>query len=151
MTQHSETELIVLQSVCDVPSKRSENSGPTVYFDGSCPLCTFEIGHYASQTGGNHLNFVDVSQEGPDLGSDLSADAAMRRFHVRLADGRLLSGARAFVAIWNTLPRWRWAARIAQIPGVTLALEGVYRLFLPVRPVMSMMAARLGARAKNPR
>lgn len=151
MTQHSETDLVVLQAACDVPSKQSEGGGPTVYFDGSCPLCTFEIGHYASQTGGDHLNFVDVSQEGPDLGSDLSVDAAMRRFHVRLSDGRLLSGARAFVAIWNTLPRWRWAARIAQIPGVTLVLEGAYRLFLPVRPVMSMLAARLGARAENSR
>ena len=82
MTQHSETDLVVLQAVCDVPSKQSEGGGPTVYFDGSCPLCTFEIGHYASQTGGNHLNFVDVSQKVPDLGSDLSADAAMRRFTV---------------------------------------------------------------------
>lgn len=151
MTQHSETDLIVLQSTCSVPSEQSENSGPTVYFDGSCPLCTFEIGHYASQMSGDQLNFVDVSRERPDLGSDLSADAAMRRFHVRLADGRLLSGARAFVAIWNTLPGWRWAARIARIPGVTLALEGAYRLFLPVRPVLSLLAARLGARAENPR
>jgi len=151
MTQHSDTDLIVLQAACDVRPKQSENSGPIVYFDGSCPLCTFEIGHYASQAGGDRLNFVDVSQERPDLGSDLSADAAMRRFHVRLSDGRLLSGARAFVAIWNTLPRWRWAARIAQIPGATWALEGAYRLFLPVRPVMSMLAARLGARAENPR
>jgi len=151
MTQHSETDLIVLQSAYDVPSKRNESSGPTVYFDGSCPLCTFEIGHYASQTGGDRLNFVDVSEERPDLGPELSTDAAMRRFRVRLSDGRLLSGARAFVTIWNTLPRWRWAARIAQIPGVTLALEGAYRLFLPLRPVLSMLAARLGARAENPR
>ena len=151
MTQYNDTDVVVLQAAYDEPSKGSETSGPTVYFDGSCPLCTFEIGLYASQTGGDRLKFVDVSQERPDLGLDLSADAAMRRFHVRLSDGRLLSGARAFVAVWNTLPGWRWAGRIAQIPGVTLALEGAYRLFLPVRPALSMLAARLGARAENSR
>lgn len=150
MAQHSETDLIVLHANQSVSPERSEECGPTVYFDGSCPLCTFEISHYASQKGGDRLSFVDVTRKGSDLGSDLSAEAAMGRFHVRLADGRLLSGARAFVAIWSTLPGWRWAARLARLPGVTLMLEGAYRVFLPIRPVMSKLAECFGARAANP-
>lgn len=123
---------------------------PTVYFDGSCPLCTAEIKHYASRPGGDTLDFVDVSRDNPDLGDGLTPDGAMRRFHVRLPDGTLLSGARAFVVIWQTLPGWRWAARLAAIPGVPTLLELGYRLFLPIRPALSQLARLFGARPANP-
>jgi predicted DCC family thiol-disulfide oxidoreductase YuxK len=119
----------------------------TVYYDGSCPLCTFEIDHYAAQQGGERLRFVDVSRAGANIGSDLAVQDAMARFHVRQRDGRLISGARAFTAIWQQLPRWRWAARLAKLPGVTMTLEGAYKLFLPFRPLLSRLAAVLGADA----
>ncbi len=125
--------------------------GPTLYFDGSCPLCTAEIRHYASRIDGDRLGFVDVSAGQADIGADLTSDAAMRRFHVRLADGTLLSGARAFVAVWAALPGWRWAARLAAIPGVMLVLEGGYRAFLPTRPLLSWIARVFGARASSRR
>ncbi|MEM9288164.1 MAG: DUF393 domain-containing protein [Pseudomonadota bacterium] len=126
-------------------------SGPTVYFDGSCPLCTVEIKHYASRENGESLDFVDVSAGTRALGPGLDADAAMRRFHVRLPDGSLLSGARAFIAIWETLPGWRWLATVAQVPGVPTLLEGAYRVFLPIRPILSRIAQLLGAQAANPK
>jgi len=124
-------------------------TGPTVYFDGSCPLCSVEIDHYAGQTGGEDLCFVDVSRGGASLGDGLAPDAAMKRFHVRLADGTLLSGARAFIAVWASLPGWRWAARIATLPGVPTLLEGAYRLFLPLRPLLSRLARLCGAKPKH--
>ncbi len=120
-------------------------SDPTVYFDGSCPLCSVEIKHYASRDGADRLRFVDVSTEAADLGAGLTRGNAMARFHVRQADGTLLSGARAFVEVWATLPGWKWAARLAKIPGVTPVLELAYRAFLPVRP---FLAKTLGARLK---
>ena len=121
--------------------------GPTVYFDGSCALCTAEIGHYASRKGGDEIGFVDVSEAGVNLGSDLSGGDAMARFHVRLADGTLVSGAPAFVAVWEALPGWRWAARVAKLPGVMTVLEVLYRGFLPIRPYLSKLAGRI---AKKP-
>ena len=118
----------------------------TVYFDGACPLCTAEIKHYKAQAGSDQLCFIDASKADAPLGPELHADAAMRRFHVRLPDGTLVSGARAFVAIWQSLPNWRWAARIARIPGVTPMLEVGYRLFPPVRPLLSKLVSWFGAK-----
>lgn len=149
--QCSKTDLIALQATTAAAKETDRNSGPTIYFDGSCALCSVEINHYASRGGGDRLEFVDVTAEQSELGTDLSPDDAARRFHVRLADGTLLSGARAFVAVWDSLPGWKWTARLARIPGATPALEAAYRAFLPIRPFLSMLARRLGARALNPR
>lgn len=149
--RRSEPDHIASQAAAKKPHDATETAGPTIYFDGSCPLCSVEIGHYASRQGGDRLTFVDASAEGVELGPDLTADDALRRFHIRLPDGTLLSGARAFVAVWQSLRGWRWAARLAMIPAVMPVLEGAYRLFLPVRPTLSKLAERLGVLAANPK
>ncbi len=120
----------------------------TVYFDGSCPLCRAEIDHYAAQPGAAALCFRDVSTDEATIGADLTVPQAMARFHVRRADGTLLSGAEAFVGIWRVLPRWRWAARLAALPGAMMVLETGYRMFLPVRPVLSRLFGTLQAKRR---
>ena len=114
----------------------------TVYHDGACPLCRAEIAHYRRQDGAGNLRFQDVSAPDTVPAGDLTREAALARFHVRDETGTLLSGAAAFIAIWRTLPRWRWAARLASLPGVQAVLELGYRLFLPVRPHLSALVGR---------
>ncbi len=115
----------------------------TVYYDGACPLCRAEIGHYSAQPGAGAICFLDVSAQTNELPPELTREQALARFHVRLSDGRLASGAQGFVEIWKTLPRWRWAGRLASLPGVTLLLELGYRVFLPVRPYLSKAFGKL--------
>lgn len=131
-----------------------EPSQSTIYFDGSCPLCQAEIGYYRAKDEAGALCFVDVSETGAVTPEGITQQRAMARFHVRASDGRVLSGAAAFVEVWSRLPKWRWAARAASLPGALAVLELGYRLFLPVRPTISRLfghllkrkAARGGAR-----
>ena len=115
----------------------------TVYFDGSCPLCRAEIGYYRREDQYGALCFVDISEAGGIPPEGITQERAMKRFHVRASDGRVLSGAAAFVEVWTRLPRWRWAARLAGLPGVTPLLEVGYRLFLPIRPYLSKAFGKL--------
>jgi predicted DCC family thiol-disulfide oxidoreductase YuxK len=121
----------------------SELSKSTVYFDGSCPLCRAEIGYYRRKDRDGALCFVDVSDTAAVTPSGLTRERTMQRFHVLAGDGRVLSGAAAFVEVWSRLPRWRWAARAASLPGATAALEWGYRMFLPVRPFISRLFGRI--------
>jgi predicted DCC family thiol-disulfide oxidoreductase YuxK len=105
----------------------------TVYYDGSCPLCTKEIGLYQRAEGGESVNWCDVSQNTTNL-DGLSQEQAMARFHVKGADGVMQDGARAFILLWISLPRWRWLGRIASVPPLPQLLEILYRGFLPIRP-----------------
>jgi predicted DCC family thiol-disulfide oxidoreductase YuxK len=145
--QHNDNDVIEIRSNPENSSAdQAFKNGPTIYFDGSCALCSIEIDHYASRVGGDKLGFIDVSRNDARLGADLTSDKAMRRFHVRRSDGSLVSGARAFVEVWETLPGWQWAARMARIRGVLPVLEVGYRAFLPIRPFISKAVGHLSAR-----
>jgi len=112
-----------------------------VYFDGACPLCRREIGVYRGLTPTQPLRFVDLSHaDAAELPSPRAA--LMARFHVRAADGRLIAGAPAFLALWAALPGWRWLARAGALPGVAPVLEWGYRGFLRVRPVLQRALVR---------
>ena len=115
----------------------------TVYFDGSCPLCQAEIGYYRRQDKIGAFRFIDVSEAGAVTPEGVTQQRAMTRFHVRVSDGRVLSGAAAFAEIWTRLPGWRWAARAASLPGALAVLEFGYRMFLPVRPAISWLFGRV--------
>lgn len=115
----------------------SEVPKSTVFFDGSCPLCRAEIGYYRRKDQAGALCFVDVSEAGAVTPEGITQHRAMERLHVCARDGRVLSGAAAFVEVWTRLPKWSWAARAASLPGALAALELGYQMFLPVRPFIS--------------
>jgi predicted DCC family thiol-disulfide oxidoreductase YuxK len=108
----------------------------TVYYDGDCPLCRAEIAQYARLDEAGMLDLVNVADPASELPGSTSRADALARFHATSSDGRLLSGARAFVEVWQNLPGWRWLARFARLPGAIWLMEAGYRMFLPLRPAI---------------
>ena len=126
--------------------KENQNDGGqcdlTVFHDGSCALCRREIALVQGMTAKSDIAFIDVSHRDGEAAPGLTADAAMRRFHVRRADGTLLSGARAFIELWCRTPRFAWVKHLAQWPGVVSVLDVGYSGLLIIRPPLSRALQR---------
>lgn len=122
-----------------------------VLFNADCPVCNYEIRHYAdySQSRGltigfDDLNACDLMRYGVDK------DTAARRLHV-LHDGQVYSGIDAFLVLWRRMPRYRPMARIVGLP-IIRPLAGVvydYVLAPALYAWHRHRVARLAAADKN--
>lgn len=128
------------------PDAGAEAQPLTVLYDCACPLCRREIAVYRGLQPlrpDTPVCFADVSDTALPVPPGTTREQLLARFHVRAADGELLSGAQAFLALWATLPGWRWLALAGRLPGAAWTMERAYRLFLRARPVLQRWASRL--------
>lgn len=90
----------------------------SVLYNAECPVCNFEISHYASysQKSGLPIRFDDLNTDARTAWN-LTEDRAARRLYV-LHEGELTSGIPAFLVLWRQMPRYRWLARIVGLPGI---------------------------------
>lgn len=115
----------------------SEKTDLTVYYDGTCPICGWEIDLYAGMRGGDRIHWLDITTaDAAALGPGLTREEAIGKFHVRDDAGRLVSGGPAFVEIWDRLPAMRWAARLGRTVAGRWVLERGYRVFLRILPTL---------------
>ncbi|WP_373503843.1 thiol-disulfide oxidoreductase DCC family protein [Aestuariivirga sp.] len=105
----------------------------TVYYDGDCPVCRREIGFYQGRTG-QAVDYCNVAA-GTCPAPDLTREDALKRFHVRMADGTLVSGARAFVELWSRTPGLRLIAPLFRNGPAIAVLDVVYAGFLKLRRI----------------
>ena len=115
----------------------------SVYFDGSCSLCTREIAFYRRCQGAETISWIDASAVSErEVAPGLSKADALARFHVLTAQGEVLSGAAAFSRIWLELPRFRWLGIAGQVRPITWLMEWAYRGFLIFRPALQAFLGR---------
>ncbi|QSP95786.1 DUF393 domain-containing protein [Marinobacter salinisoli] len=72
----------------------------TLFYDGSCPLCTKEIATLRKLQRGS-LMFVDIHQPDPDAGERPSQEQLLRRLHLQTGSGDWVIGLRANVRAWS--------------------------------------------------
>lgn len=98
-----------------------------VLYNADCPVCSVEIDHYAKIARSKSLPiaFSDLNDVDALKTWGLTREMAAKRLHVRQGD-EILSGVPAFIALWRQMPRYRWLARVVNLPGVHMAAALVY-------------------------
>lgn len=112
----------------------------TVWFDGGCPLCRREIALMQRLDRRGAIRFVDVSDE--TSACPLDRRDLLARFHAS-ENGRIVSGAEAFAAMWRAIPLLRPFGLVARNRLALAGLEWLYLRFLALRPRLQRFAARL--------
>ena len=107
-----------------------DDPATSVLFNANCPVCNFEIEHYARycRDRGVPIRFDDLNSAAREQWG-IDADTAARRLYV-LHQGQLTSGIPAFLVLWAQMPRYRWLARVVSLPGVRQTASALYDLVL---------------------
>lgn len=101
-----------------------------MFYEGGCPLCRREVRHYQRLDTAQRIQWVDISHDMNLLQAfGISFETAMGRLHVLYRDGRLLTGAYAFAALWSELPYYRVLSAILRFPGALTTLDKLYSSF----------------------
>ena len=108
----------------------AKNAKTSVLYNATCPVCNFEIQHYAQYADANQLpiRFDDLNSEARAQWG-LDADTAARRLYV-LHDNTLTSGIPAFLVLWAQMPKYRWLGRIVGLPGIKQVACALYDFVL---------------------
>ena len=88
-----------------------------VLFNDSCKICSKEINHYKSLKP-DQIKWVDINNV--TLSTEMSGKShreLLRRLHV-IKDGNIYAGVRAFIIMWEKIPKYRWVAKLVSTPGV---------------------------------
>lgn len=118
----------------------------TVFFDGACPLCVKEISLLKRLDKRERIAFVDVSPPDAAEFCPIDRQKLLARFHVERPDGRLIDGAEAFTEAYAQIPGLSWVRVIGRFAPIRAALNGLYAVFLKVRPSLQRLVRK---RASN--
>tara|TARA_B100000902_G_C27115833_1_gene816039 strand:+ start:300 stop:656 length:357 start_codon:yes stop_codon:yes gene_type:complete len=86
-----------------------------VYFNNSCKICKAEIDIYKKEKI-KDINWVDISNNrAAELETNKNDKQLLRRLHVE-KNGRIFSGAKAFLLIWKNIPKYKFLYSILSLP-----------------------------------
>ncbi|MEJ6397603.1 thiol-disulfide oxidoreductase DCC family protein [Yoonia sp. 208BN28-4] len=94
----------------------TQDTKTSVLYNADCPVCNFEISHYAQYADKNGLpiRFDDLNSDARQRWN-IDADTAARRLYV-LHEGELASGIDGFLILWAQMPKYRWLGKIVGLP-----------------------------------
>jgi len=106
----------------------------TVLYDGSCRFCTRSAHAIQRRFGRAHVALRNFQEPGGlEPYPSITHDAAMKRMHLVLGDGRIFAGAEAFARIFATVPIVGWLGWLYYVPGVRQLADLGYALVAKYR------------------
>jgi predicted DCC family thiol-disulfide oxidoreductase YuxK len=107
----------------------------TMYHDGDCPLCKFEVKTMQKLDTANAIHWVDITKDKDALDrAGISYEKAMARVHVKDQNQVMLTGVRGFIEVWKNLPYYRRIVPIIiHVPFLLPVLEFFYTQFAKYR------------------
>ena len=108
---------------------RARDRDCEVWFNGDCPVCSYEIGAYEklAERRDLPLRFHDSMRVTQPLAAyGLRREHLERRLYLRDEQGRILSGFRAVLAFWARLPEYRRLASVFSWPPLRAVCETLY-------------------------
>ncbi|MCI5045111.1 MAG: DUF393 domain-containing protein [Aquisalinus sp.] len=128
----------------------SEQRNFTVFYDGSCPLCVREIALLQNALpAAVDIRFEDVSEPDAAPSCDITKAKLMARFHCRLDNGSIVSGAQAFTEVWSKVRFLSWLKPLGRFGPSRALLNALYALFLKIRPGLQKITPPLKSKASK--
>ncbi|MDB3888251.1 DUF393 domain-containing protein [Candidatus Pelagibacter sp.] len=86
-----------------------------VYYNESCSICRAEINLYKKQNI-KEIDWVDITNNEAAENETLKDDKTLlRRLHV-IKDGKVFSGAEAFLILWKKMPKYKFLYNFFKLP-----------------------------------
>lgn len=117
----------------DTPQGQSNKV--TMFHDGKCPLCNYEVNLMKKLDISKAINWVDITKDPIALEeAGISYQQAMNRVHVQDENKNMLTGVRGFLLVWKELPYYRKLVPIIEkVPFLISILDMFYSLFAKIR------------------
>ncbi len=102
----------------------------TVFYDGTCGLCSKEIKYYRTIAPLGVFNWQDITSTPESLNAlGISLEQGLKRLHAVDGNDQLHVGVDAFILIWQQLPRWKILASVVALPGIRHLVHVAYCAF----------------------
>lgn len=98
-----------------------------VYYDGACPRCLREMAVYRWLDRRDRVIWFNVvGNESELVEQGIDPEAAIKKLHIRLANGEIVKDVEAFAVLWNLIPVLRPLAWIADSGSIRTYLRKWY-------------------------
>lgn len=113
----------------------------TIYYDGSCPMCTAIINKVGDSSKKGRFNPQDITED--SLPQNFAKHEVEKEIHVVDADGKIYKNAEAILEILEEYPRWKLLVKIGRLPVIKRSLPIGYKFVAANRHFLFGSASRI--------